>query len=188
MGLPNAGQISRIRIHPQDHDIAYIGVQGQIWGPSGERGVYRTTNGGESWEQVLSVDAQTGATDLRMDPTNPHILYASMWEHGRTPWFVLSGGRAGGIFKSTDGGDTWNKLTNGLPEFIGKVGVDVSASNPDRLYAIVEASPGEGGLYRKRRPRRDLGAQKRHAYPLGAFLVLHAYCRRPRQRGHCLRA
>ena len=148
IGLPNAGQISRIRIHPQDHDIAYIGVQGQIWGPSEERGVYRTMDGGASWEQVLRVDAQTGATDLRMDPTNPHILYASMWEHGRTPWFVLSGGRAGGIFKSTDGGDTWNKLTNGLPEFIGKVGVDVSASNPERLYAIVEASPGEGGLYR----------------------------------------
>lgn len=148
IGLPNAGQISRIKIHPQDHDIAFVGVQGQIWGPSEERGVYRTMDGGESWEQVLAVDAQTGATDLRMDPTNPHILYASMWEHGRTPWFVLSGGRAGGIFKSTDGGDTWNKLTNGLPEFIGKVGVDVSASNPDRIYAIVEASPGEGGLYR----------------------------------------
>ena len=148
IGLPNAGQISRIKIHPQDHDIAYIGVQGQIWGPSEERGVYRTMDGGESWEQVLKVDAQTGATDLRMDPTNPRILYASMWEHGRKPWFVLSGGRAGGIFKSTDGGDTWKKLTNGLPEFIGKVGVDVSASNPDRLYAIVEALPGEGGLYR----------------------------------------
>jgi photosystem II stability/assembly factor-like uncharacterized protein len=148
VGLPNAGQISRIKINPQDHDIAYVGVQGQIWGPNEERGIYRTTNGGESWEQVLKVDSQTGASDLRMDPTNPRILYASMWEHGRKPWFVLSGGRAGGIFKSTDGGDTWKKLTNGLPEFIGKVGVDVSASNPDRLYAIVEALPGEGGLYR----------------------------------------
>ena len=148
IGLPNAGQISRIKIHPQNHDIAYVGVQGQIWGPSEERGVYRTTNGGESWEQVLKVDSKTGATDLRMDPTNPRILYASMWEHGRKPWFILSGGRAGGIFKSTDGGETWKKLTNGLPEFIGKIGVDVSASNPDRLYAIVEALPEEGGLYR----------------------------------------
>jgi photosystem II stability/assembly factor-like uncharacterized protein len=148
IGLSNAGQISRIRIHPRNHDIAYIGVQGQIWGPSEERGVYRTMDGGESWEQVLKVDSQTGAADLRMDPSNSRILYASMWEHGRKPWFVLSGGRAGGIFKSTDGGDTWEKLTNGLPEFIGKVGVDVSASNPDRLYAIVEALPGEGGLYR----------------------------------------
>lgn len=148
IGLPMAGQISRIRIHPQNHDIAYIGVQGQIWGPSEERGVYRTMDGGDSWEQVLMVNSQTGAADLIMDPTNPRILYAAMWEHGRKPWFVLSGGRAGGIFKTIDGGDTWTKLTNGLPESIGKIGIGVSASNPDRLYAIVEAQPGEGGLYR----------------------------------------
>ena len=148
LGLPEAGQIARIKIHPRNADIAYVAVQGQIWGPNEERGVYRTTDGGETWEQVLAVDAQTGATDLRMDPSNPRILYAAMWEHGRKPWYVLSGGQAGGIFKSTDGGDTWKKLTEGLPELIGKIGVDVSASNPGRLYAIVEAMPGEGGLYR----------------------------------------
>ncbi len=148
IGLPKAGQIARIKIHPTNPDIAYAAAQGQIWGPNKERGVYRTTDGGESWEQVLSVDAQTGATDLRMDPTNPRILYAAMWEHGRKPWYVLSGGHAGGIFKSTDAGDNWEKLTDGLPELIGKIGVDVSASNPSRLYAIVEAMPGEGGLYR----------------------------------------
>jgi len=148
IGLPKAGQIARIKIHPTNPDIAYAAAQGQIWGPNPERGVYRTTDGGESWEQVLSVDAQTGATDLRMDPTNPRILYAAMWEHGRKPWYVLSGGNAGGIYKSTDGGDNWEKLTDGLPELIGKIGVDVSASNPHRVYAIVEAMPGEGGLYR----------------------------------------
>ena len=148
IGLPKAGQIARIKIHPSNPDIAYAAAQGQIWGPNPERGVYRTIDGGETWEQVLSVDAQTGATDLRMDPSNSRILYAAMWEHGRKPWYILSGGTAGGIFKSTDGGDSWTKLTNGLPELIGKVGVDVSASNPDRLYAIVEAMPGEGGLYR----------------------------------------
>jgi photosystem II stability/assembly factor-like uncharacterized protein len=148
IGLPRAGQIARIKIHPSNPDIAYAAAQGQIWGPNPERGVYRTTDGGETWEQVLSVDAQTGATDLKMDPTNPRILYASMWEHGRKPWYVLSGGTAGGIFKSTDGGDSWEQLTEGLPELIGKVGIDVAASNPDRLYAIVEAMPGEGGLYR----------------------------------------
>ena len=148
MGLPKAGQIARIKIHPSNPDIAYAAAQGQIWGPNPERGVYRTIDGGETWEQVLSVDAQTGATDLRMDPTNPRILYAAMWEHGRKPWYILSGGTAGGIFKSTDGGDTWEKLTEGLPELIGKIGVDVSASNPNRLFAIVEAMPGEGGLYR----------------------------------------
>lgn len=148
IGLHKAGQISRIKIHPTNPDIAYVGVQGQIWGPSEERGVYRTTDGGQTWEQVLRVNAQTGATDLRMDPTNPRILYAAMWEHGRKPWYILSGGTAGGIFKSTDAGDNWEKLGGGLPETIGKIGVDVSASNPQRLYAIVEAMPGEGGLYR----------------------------------------
>ena len=148
VGLTEAGQVARIKIHPQSPDVAYVAVQGQIWGPSEERGVYRTTDGGTTWEQVLKVDAQTGATDLRMDPTNPRVLYAAMWEHGRKPWYVLSGGYAGGIFKTTDGGDSWQKLTKGLPELIGKIGVDVSASNPRRLYAIVEAMPGEGGLYR----------------------------------------
>jgi photosystem II stability/assembly factor-like uncharacterized protein len=148
IGLPEAGQIARIKIHPGNADIAYVAVQGQIWAPNEERGVYRTIDGGKTWEQVLEVDAQTGATDLRMDPNNPRILYAAMWEHGRKPWYVMSGGRAGGIFKSTDGGDTWKKLSEGLPEVIGKIGVDVSASNPGRLYAIVEAMPGEGGLYR----------------------------------------
>ena len=148
IGLPNAGQIARIKIHPQDHNLVYVAVQGRIWGPSKERGVYRSKDGGKTWEQVLKIDAQTGATDLRMDPTNPRILYASMWEHGRKPWYILSGGHAGGIFKSTDSGDTWEKKTEGLPELIGKVGIDVSASNPQRVYAIVEATKGEGGLYR----------------------------------------
>jgi len=148
IGLTKVGQIARIKIHPTKPDIAYAAAQGQIWTPNEERGVYRTTDGGETWKLVLSIDAQTGATDLRMDPTNPRILYASMWEHGRKPWYILSGGTAGGIFKSIDGGDNWKKLTEGLPEMIGKVGVDISASNPNRLYAIVEAMPGEGGLYR----------------------------------------
>ena len=99
IGLPNAGQIARIKIHPANPDIAYAAAQGQIWGPNEERGVYRTTDGGATWELVLKVDAQTGATDLRMDPTNPRILYAAMWEHGRKPWYVLSGGLGGGIFR-----------------------------------------------------------------------------------------
>ena len=148
IGLPEAGQIARIKIHPDDPDLVYAAVQGQIWGPNEERGVYRSRDGGTTWERMLFVDDQTGATDLRMDPTNPRVLYASMWEHGRKPWYILSGGEAGGIFKSTDGGDDWKKLEGGLPEVIGKVGIDISASNPNRLYAIVEAMPGKGGLYR----------------------------------------
>ena len=148
IGLREAGQIARVVVHPKDPDLVYVAVQGQIWGPTEDRGVYRSRDGGETWEAILQVDDETGATDLSMDPTNPRIMYASMWEHGRKPWFIKSGGTAGGIFKTTDGGDTWEKLTGGLPELIGKTGVDVSASMPNRVYAIVEAELDKGGLYR----------------------------------------
>jgi photosystem II stability/assembly factor-like uncharacterized protein len=148
LGLEKSGQISRIEIHPDNPNIAFVAVQGQIWGPNEERGVFRTMDGGKNWEHVLKVSANTGATDLSMDPTNPRILYAAMWNHGRKPWFIHSGGTDGGIYKSTDGGDSWTKLTGGLPEMIGKIGVDVSASNPDRVYAIIEAEPEKGGVWR----------------------------------------
>ncbi len=148
IGLEKSGQISAIEINPNDPDIAFVAVQGQIWGPNEERGVFRTTDGGKTWEHVLKVSANTGATDLSMDPTNPRVLYAAMWNHGRKPWFIHSGGTDGGIYKSTDGGDSWDKLKGGLPEMIGKIGVDVSASNPDRVYAIIEAEPDKGGLWR----------------------------------------
>ncbi len=148
IGLDNAGQISRIKIHPQDPDVAYVAVQGTIWGPSEERGIFRTEDGGETWSHVLAVGESTGASDLAMDPTNPRILYAAMWNHWRKPWFIHSGGEDGGIYKSTDRGDTWKKLEGGLPKLVGKIGVDVSASNPDRVYAIIEAEPENGGLYR----------------------------------------
>ncbi len=148
MGLPKAGQIAKIQIHPTNPDLAYVAVQGQIWAPNPERGVYRTKDGGESWEQVLKVNPDTGATDITMDPTNPRILYAGMWHHGRKPWFIKSGGEGGGIYKSTDAGDTWEKLEGGLPELIGKTGIAVPAADPSRVYAIIEAGPGEGGLWR----------------------------------------
>ncbi len=148
MGLPEAGQIAKILVHPKDPDTAWVAVQGQIWAPNPERGVYRTQDGGASWEQVLKVNADTGATDLTMDPSNPRILYAAMWHHGRKPWFIKSGGEGGGIYKSTDAGDSWEKLEGGLPTLVGKIGVDVSDSQPSRVYAIIEAEPGQGGLWR----------------------------------------
>ncbi len=148
IGLPSAGQIAKIIVHPKDPDTAWVAVQGQIWAPNPERGVYRTRDGGASWEQVLKVNADTGAADLSIDPSNPRILYAAMWHHGRKPWFIKSGGEGGGIYKSTDGGDTWKKLEGGLPTLVGKIGVDVSASQPSRVYAIIEAEPGQGGLWR----------------------------------------
>ena len=148
IGLENSGQISKIEIHPDDPDTAFVAVQGQIWGPNEERGVFRTSDGGKSWKHILKVGPETGAVDLSMDPTNARILYAAMWNHGRKPWFIKSGGTDGGIYKSSDGGDSWKKLTGGLPEMVGKVAVDVSASNPDRVYALIEAEPEKGGLWR----------------------------------------
>ncbi|MDZ7645464.1 MAG: hypothetical protein U5K76_15370 [Woeseiaceae bacterium] len=148
MGLPEAGQIAKIEIHPTNPDVAYVAAQGQIWAPNEERGVYRTRDGGETWEHVLKVNPDTGATDITMDPTNPRILYAGMWHHGRKPWFIKSGGEGGGIYKSTDSGDSWEKLGGGLPGLIGKVGIDVPKAMPSRVYAIIEAEPGKGGLWR----------------------------------------
>ena len=147
-GLEKSGQISRIRIHPTDPDTAYVGVQGQIASPNPERGVYRTRDGGKTWEQVLKVSPDTGVSELVMDPNNPRVLYAAMWNHGRKPWYVHSGGTDGGIYKTTDGGDNWTKLTGGLPEMVGKIGIDVPAINSNRVYAIIEAHEGEGGLWR----------------------------------------
>jgi photosystem II stability/assembly factor-like uncharacterized protein len=148
LGLEKSGQISKIRIHPQNPDIAWVAVQGQIWGPNPERGIFRTLDGGETWEHVLKVDPSTGASDLALDPSNPRILYAAMWTHGRKPWFIRSGSTNGGIFKSTDGGSEWKRLEGGLPEMVGKIGVAVSASDTDRVYAIIEAEPEKGGLWR----------------------------------------
>lgn len=146
VGLANRGQIPKIRVHPTNPDIAWAAVQGNIWAPNEERGVFKTNDGGKTWVHVLKVNANTGAADLTLDPTNPRILYASLWHHGRTPWFVKSGGDGGGIYKSRDGGETWTKLEKGLPQLVGKIGIDVSPANPKRLFAIVEAQAG--GLYR----------------------------------------
>ncbi|MBO1256295.1 glycosyl hydrolase [Alteromonas sp. 5E99-2] len=146
VGLDTRGQIPKIRVHPTNPDIVWVAVQGNIWAPNEERGVFKTTDGGKTWQHVLKVNAETGAADLVIDPSNPRILYAAMWNHGRKPWYVKSGGEGSGIYKSTDAGNTWEKLSKGLPETVGKIGIDVSAANPKRLYAIVEAE--DGGLFR----------------------------------------
>ena len=147
IGLETSRQISAVRVHPNNPDVVYAAVQGDRWKGTPDRGVYRSTDGGTKWTQVLKGEnATSGATDLSMDPTNPRILYAAMWDHQRTPWMVRSGGAGSGIWKSLDGGDSWTRLTEGLPKLMGKIGVAVSPANPDRLYAIIEAE--NGGLYR----------------------------------------
>jgi photosystem II stability/assembly factor-like uncharacterized protein len=148
LGLAGTRQVSAVRVHPRNPDVVYVAAQGDRWKGSAERGIYRSTDGGATWALVLAgTNATSGASDLSMDPANPRILYAAFWDHQRMPWMVRSGGPGSGIWKSTDGGDSWTRLTEGLPSLMGKVGVAVSPANPDRLFAIVEAEPG-GGLYR----------------------------------------
>jgi len=147
IGLPKAGQIGRIQVHPDDPDHVYVAVQGSIFGPNPERGVFESTDGGETWDNIFFVSDSTGIVDLAMDPTNPRILFAAAWRAERKPWTMISGGEEGGLHRSKDGGRTWEKLAGGLPEgVVGKIGVAVSPANPNRVWAIVEAEAG--GLYR----------------------------------------
>lgn len=148
LGLNDSRHIAEIRVHPTNPDLVYVAVQGAVHGDSETRGVYRSKDGGANWEKVLYVDATTGAADLSMDPTNPRILYAGMWEHRRFPWAVKSGGPGSGLYKSTDGGDNWEQLTEGLPDTLGKVAIDVSPANSERVFANVEAAGTKGGVYR----------------------------------------
>ncbi|MBK8247377.1 MAG: glycosyl hydrolase [Gemmatimonadetes bacterium] len=148
VGLPESGAIRRLAIHPTNPDVAWLAALGHPFGKNPERGVFRTRDGGKSWDKVLFLNDSTGASDIVVNPANPRILYAAMWRAERKPWTMISGSREGGIYKSTDGGDSWNKLGGGLPSGLtGKIGITVSAANPDRLWAIIEAEP-EGGVYR----------------------------------------
>ncbi len=148
VGLDDTRQIARIQIDPRDPDRVFVAAQGSPYGATEARGVYRSLDGGDTWEKVLYVDQESGAVELSMDMTNPRILYAAFWDHRRYPWQVRSGGPGSGIWKSTDGGDTWTELTEGLPDLMGKIGIDVSRADPDVVYANIEAADGKGGVYR----------------------------------------
>ncbi len=149
MGLDLTRHIANIKIHPKNPDIVYVAAQGAVHGPTQERGIYKSTDGGETWRKVLYVDENSGASSLSMDMTNPRILYAAMWDHRRLPWQVVSGGPGSGIYKSVDSGETWFKIQEGLPKELGKIGISVSRDNPDKVYAIVESDTqkDQGGLF-----------------------------------------
>jgi len=149
MGLKNTRAIHRVIIHPQNSDIVYAGVLGAAWGENPERGVYRTTDGGKTWKQILYVDQKTGVADLVMDPQNPNKLIAAMWEYRRWPWFFKSGGPGSGLYVTFDGGETWQKRTkdDGLPAGdLGRIGLAIAPSKPDRVYALIESK--KNALYR----------------------------------------
>lgn len=148
LGLDKTRHISDVVIHPTNPNIIYITAQGAQYAPSKERGIYKTTDGGKTWKNILSVNNTTGASSLSIDMTNPRILYASMWQHQRYPWVMESGGENSGLFKSIDAGNTWTKMKLGLPKDFGKSGISVSRANPDRVFAVIEAAGKKGGVYR----------------------------------------
>jgi photosystem II stability/assembly factor-like uncharacterized protein len=147
-GLYNAGQIGAVRIHPTNPDIAWAAANGDVFKTNDERGVFKTTDGGQTWRKVLFISDGVGAMDVELQPNNPNVVYAWMSRLERKPWTIISGGREGGFYKSTDGGEHFTKISNGLPnELIGKANLAVTNANPNRIYALVEAKPG-GGFYR----------------------------------------
>lgn len=147
-GLPDAGAIGAVVVHPTNPELVYVAALGHPFGKNRERGVYRSKDGGKGWDIVLFLNDSTGAVSLAMNPKNPREIYAGMWRAERKPWTLISGGPEGGVYKTTDGGDTWKKLGGGLPSgLVGKVTVTVSGGNPDRVWAFVEAEP-DGGIYR----------------------------------------
>jgi photosystem II stability/assembly factor-like uncharacterized protein len=148
IGLYNAGQIGAVRIHPTNPDIVWIAAGGDIFKPNDERGVFKTKDGGKTWRKVLFHSDTVGAMDLEVQPGNPEVVYAWLSRLERKPWTIISGSRDGGFYKSTDGGESFEKISQGLPDqLIGKANLAVTAANPNRIYALIEAKPG-GGFYR----------------------------------------
>ena len=149
IGLEETRHISRIVIDPKNPNIVLVAAQGALYAPNKERGIFRSTDGGATWKNVLFVSDKSGASELSMDMTNPRILYAAMWEHGRLPWKVISGGPGSGLYKSTDEGETWEKMKEGLPEEMGKMAIAVSRANPEKVYALIESDSEKeaGGLF-----------------------------------------
>ncbi len=156
MGLEKSERISAVKIDPTNSDVVYAGVMGALWGPSTERGVYKTTDGGKTWNNVFSVNENTGCSDVVIDPKNPNVLYAAFWEFRRTAYSFNSGGENSALYKSTDAGKTWNKIHNGFPTGkIGRIAIAVAPSNPNLLYSVIESDKAETkGLYRS----EDAGA------------------------------
>ncbi len=154
IGLTPTEQISRIIIHPTNPDIVYVAAQGKYPSPTADRGVYKSTDGGVTWKKTLFVNNFTGASELSMDYNNPNVMYAAMWHHQRMPWKIISGGEGSGLYKSTDAGETWERLEDGLPKELGKMAIAVSRSNSNKVYALIESDTqtDQSGLYVSNNP------------------------------------
>ena len=149
VGLENSEHIGKILVHPDDSNTVYVAAQGPLWKEGGDRGLYRTTDGGKTWDKILNVSENTGINEVHMDPHNPDIMYASAYQRRRHTWVLIDGGPESAIYKTTDAGETWKKINRGLPGGDkGRIGMAVSPINPEIVYAIVEAADGQSGFYR----------------------------------------
>ncbi len=149
MGLEASEHIGKILIHPKDGDVVYAAAQGPLWAPGGDRGLYKTTDGGETWRQILAISENTGVNEVHMDPRDPDVLYATSWQRRRHVWTWISGGPESALYKSTDGGESWVRVTSGLPSGdVGRIGLCISPADPDYVYAMVEAADDRGGFFR----------------------------------------
>src|SRR5262249_19004047 len=149
VGLEKSEHIGKILIDPRNSEVVYVAAQGPLWGPGGDRGLYKTTDGGKTWKAVLTISENTGVTDVVMDPRDPDVLIAAAYQRRRHVWTLIDGGPESALYKSTDGGTTWRKLKTGLPtEELGRIGLAMAPTNPDVIYAIIESVDKKGGIFR----------------------------------------
>ena len=149
MGLEDSGHISMIRFHPGDSNTIYVAAQGPLWNSGGDRGLYRSTDGGANWKRILDIDENTGINEFVIDSANPDVIVASSYQRRRHVWTLINGGPGSGIHKTTDGGNSWQKVAAGLPSGdLGRIGLAGAPSAPQMIYAIIEADSEDKGVYR----------------------------------------
>ncbi len=168
LGLKKSEHIGRVVVDPRDSKVVYVAAEGPLWGPGGDRGLYKSVDGGKTWKAVLTISENTGVVDVQVDPSNPDIVYAAAYQRRRHVFTLIDGGPESAIYKSTDAGATWNKLKSGLPSVdMGRIGLAVSPADPNVVYATIEAADGKGGIFRS----NDKGAtwEKRNEFDMGAM-------------------
>jgi photosystem II stability/assembly factor-like uncharacterized protein len=175
LGLKKSAHIGRVVVDPRDSKVVYVAAEGPLWGPGGDRGLYKTTDGGKNWKAALTISENTGVVDVALDPSNPDVIYAAAYQRRRHVFTLIDGGPESAIYKSTDAGATWNKLKNGLPTVdMGRIGLAVSPADPNVVYATIEAADGKGGIFRS----NDRGAtwERKNEFDVGAMYYARMVC------------